>query len=364
MRRLYPPQHPSLCLADLTQAAQIQDLSQQVHALGYSHIPEARIEYALRSPAANGDITKAWELLALFDDSTNGVLRRYSPAVKLLGAENRQKSTCWIDSLLFCMFLKPTVFEALLYHEYTDEPRKRLVTVLRLYVNLLRSGRLITIDVTKHVQQAMAACGWNEAALVKQQDASEAFVFLTDKLDLPLLTLKTDLFHSGSEDNDDHKFITERLLDVAVPDDVPKDSVVSLEHCLEEYFNNKVEVKRGLRKQSTLKPAATNDNSGAIHIESVELSGDDSAPATPQMSRTPSMIPNRPAHVRGPSIFSERRVEILNGVEKDPEKTGSEPAQVQGRPRGGSVRKEVLMPAWQFLNLIRKPSTCSICQFE
>lgn len=290
------------------------------------------------------------------------MLRPFSPQQRITGADNRQKVTCWLDALLFAMFFKPTVFEALLYHEYTDDPRRRLVAVLRLWVNLLRSGKLITIDVTRHLQEAMCACGWNEAAMLKQQDASEAFVFLTDKLELPLLTLKTDLFHSGREDNDDHKFITERLLDVAIPDDAPKDGVVSLERCLEEYFNNKVEVKRDLRRQPTLKPGGTDESQSGIHVEYAEVSGEESNPSTPRMSREPSMQTGRPTFTRQrqPSIFSDRKVEIIDGLEKVGTDDTGKP---KLRPRGSSIRKEVLMPAWQFLNLIRE-SLCFLHIYE
>ena len=69
------------------------------------------------------------------------------------------------------------------------------------------------------MQAALAECGWSAAAEHEQQDTSEAFSFITGQLELPLLTLKMDLYHTGKEDpNDDHKFVNERLLEVAVLD--------------------------------------------------------------------------------------------------------------------------------------------------
>ena len=47
------------------------------------------------------------------------------------------------------MLVKADVFEALLYQEFHDEPRRKLVTLLRLWVNMLRAGKLITIDIVR-----------------------------------------------------------------------------------------------------------------------------------------------------------------------------------------------------------------------
>ena len=125
----------------------VQELSQRLAAQGVKDVPLQRIEYALRSKSVQGDLREAFKLLMLYEDSVAGVLRRYDPAIKMLGAENREKTTCYLDSLLFAMFAKPDVFEAILFNDFSDEPRKRLVTAVRLWVNLLRSGRLITTDI-------------------------------------------------------------------------------------------------------------------------------------------------------------------------------------------------------------------------
>lgn len=117
--------------------------------LGCENIPDSRVAYALRANAVDGDATKAIELLILFSDSISGVIRPFSPNTQMLGAENREKVTCFLDALLFAMFSKTTVFEAMIYHTFEDEARRKLVTILRLWVNMLRSGRLITIDIVR-----------------------------------------------------------------------------------------------------------------------------------------------------------------------------------------------------------------------
>lgn len=83
----------------------------------------------------------------LFEESVNGIVKDYDPDVRLLGAVNRDSVTCYLDALLFAMFARLGSFEAVLYNTFDDEPRKRLATILRLWVNMLRTGRLITIDI-------------------------------------------------------------------------------------------------------------------------------------------------------------------------------------------------------------------------
>lgn len=90
---------------------------------------------------------KAFDLLLLLEDSIEGIIRDYTPRMKLLGAENRQGVTCYLDALLFAMFARLDCFEAILYKVFSDEPRRKLVIILRLWVNMLRSGKLITTDV-------------------------------------------------------------------------------------------------------------------------------------------------------------------------------------------------------------------------
>lgn len=210
-----------------------------------------------------------------------------------------------------------------------------------------------TLAQTQQLQEALADCGWEDAAHLRQQDVSEAFGFITDQLKLPLLTLKTDIYHAGKEEaKDDHKFITERLLDVAIPEEVQNDAVVTLEACLEDYFNNRVEVKRELQRRLTRETGLTRSDStekvDSVRVETTEVLD---APETP--IKADSVIdttpPKRPdfLHTRATSIFSQRKV-YLDGKEPNAGETDSH----TGRPRGTSIKKEVSMPAWQFINLI------------
>lgn len=318
----------------------------------------AQLLWALRSNAANGDVDAAYDLLHAMSDASEGIVTSYDPRVRLLGAQNRQGVTCYLDATLFSMFSRLDSFEAMLYNSFEDLPRNKLGFLLRLWVNLLRNGKLITTDVTKVLQEALADCGWQEAAELHQQDASEAFTFITGVLDLPLLTLKMDIYHTGKEDtNDDHKFINERLLEVAIPPPEPTDQnkVITLEECLEDYFNNRIEVRRYMERRSTL---SSMRKTSAVHVETVEVDPDSSSPSTPVASPIglpPAYAPpERPVNrMRTPSIIQERYIPIRKESGSS-SLTGIEAKDFTGRLRAGSMRKEVMMPAWQFFSLIRK----------
>lgn len=122
---------------------------QQLTSLGITTLKEPQVEYALRSKASHGDSKKALELLIILEDSVEGVIRRCNPNVKLLGAENRQGNTCYLDATLFAMYAGLDSFEAMLYDNFADEPRRNLALLLRLWVNMLRAGKLITTDLVR-----------------------------------------------------------------------------------------------------------------------------------------------------------------------------------------------------------------------
>ncbi|KAI6854584.1 cysteine proteinase [Hortaea werneckii] len=343
---------------------------ERLRHFGYDFLVEANVEYALW--AYSGDAEAAFRYLVLLQDTVEGIVKPYDPDTKLQGAVNRDSVTCYLDALLFAMFARLDSFEAMLYDNFEDLPRRKLAGLLRIWVNMLRTGRLITTDITAYLQSALAECGWPEAAKLKQQDPSEAFTFITGQLELPLLTLKMDLYHTGKEDpQDDHKFVNERLLEVAIPDE-PADGAdaITLEDCLEHYFNNRIEVKRHLeaRRRNTLSKAEQAapsvpepEKESGMHVEVAEL---ESRPDTPivqtPVAETPAQTKNpveklRPGtgRKRADSIFSQRKVE-LTGIDPDKfQETTDDPTAIQdARGRKLSTRTEVLMPAWQFFKLL------------
>jgi len=156
-----------------------------------------------------------------------------------------------------------------------------------------------------------------------------------------------DVYHTGKEDADDHRIVRERLLEVAIPPPPEDGSEIKLEDCLEAYFNNKIEVKRHLQRRNTLQSLRSFDGK-VLHIETVELRSSSPSSATP-----PSFSPKRPIDTRrrADSIFSERRIEAGESAGK---KAHDDFSIGTRRPRAGTIRREVLMPAWQFFSLIRK----------
>ena len=321
----------------------------------------------------SGDADAAFQLLMLLEDTYEGIVKPYDPDTKLLGAVNKDRVTCYLDALLFAMFARLESFEAMLYENFADPKRKRLAGLLRLWLNLLRSGRLVTPDITGHLQKALAACGWEDAASNKQQDPSEAFTFITEQLELPMLTLKMDMYHTGKEEpHDDHKFVNERLLEVAIPDEPMEGrDVIMLEDCLELYFNNRIEVKRHLenqRRNTVESPQADGDElekECGSHIEVAEVSETPLAtPLATPLDTNPvgSASPLGPSknaisrlrpslgRKRQDSIFSQRR--IHNGVDPRKQSNGTKTSADEAASQQLSTRTEVLMPAWQFFRLL------------
>lgn len=333
----------------------MQAIRQQLLKSGIK-LEDPYLLYALRSKYAQGDVQRAKEFLVLLLESFEGIIKEYRPDIRLLGAKNRKGVTCWLDSLLFALFCRLGSFEAMLYNTFDDTARIKLAALLRLWVNMLRSGKLVTTDITALLQSAIAECGWEDAGKLCQHDVSEAFTFLSGVLELPFLTLKMDIYHTGAEDaKDDHKYVTERLLEVAIPSsETNYPETITLEDCLETYFNNRIEVKRYLERRPTLtsmKPYESDFKNNAIHVEAVEVGSiSDSTPSTPHSPMPPSRSTPPYLRHRAPSIVQRRFVPDNEGP-TDHEAPG--PGGPQNRPRKGSVRKEVMMPAWQFFSLIR-----------
>ncbi|KAM0287419.1 hypothetical protein ACHAQH_000369 [Verticillium albo-atrum] len=333
------------------------------HSISADHIRQV-----LHSHYAAGDVRKAAEFINMQSDASAGKIYPYNPNVQMLGAENREAVTCYLDSLLFSMFARMDAYEGMLKHEFTDEPRRKLVTLLRLWVNMLRSGKLIYTDMTKLIQDSLAECGWQDAKELEQQDTSEAFAFITETLQLPLLQLQVDLFHQGKNDDDDHKIVNERLLNLAVPPD-PEGKGLRLEDCLEEYFNTQVDVLRDSNqdeKRDARRPAASRLNTIRVvtHNEEIEspTNGVVASPVdmSPVLARR--MTDSADALINGETAESSRPVprhrstSVIQHVLVDgkgrPAETDNSTLLERARRKSSTVVKAVTIPAWQFFRLI------------
>jgi hypothetical protein len=143
--RCAPTHPPAAPAADAT--LQTQDIVKRLEALKITAFKESHIEYALRSSSARGNVDKAFDLLVLFHETVSGQLIKADPNIHMLGAENREMVTCYLDSLLFAMFARLDSFESVLSVEFPDVATNTLATILRFWVNMLRTGRLITTDI-------------------------------------------------------------------------------------------------------------------------------------------------------------------------------------------------------------------------
>ena len=131
----------------VTETKQVKYLAQRLARAGVTSFQEPDLRQVLNASCAKGDTEKAFDFLLLLKESEQGIIVDYDPNVKLLGAVNREGVSCYLDSVLFAMFARSGSFEAILYNNFEDEPRKRLVILLRVWVNMLRLGKLITVDI-------------------------------------------------------------------------------------------------------------------------------------------------------------------------------------------------------------------------
>jgi hypothetical protein len=165
-----------------------------------------------------------------------------------------------------------------------------------------------------------------------------------------------DLYYDSTKDSkDDHKVVQERLLDVAVPDEEPG-RVIKLEECLENYFNNTVQVKRDLKRSDTVSSvqshgSKSSEKEEALHIETRELTN--SNPGTPISPLTPSTPMSQKFRRNRTDSLIATRVKL----EQNERREGETSTDLDTKPilsRSAKESKEVTTSAWQFFSLMRK----------
>ncbi|KAJ4145438.1 hypothetical protein LMH87_004289 [Akanthomyces muscarius] len=370
--------------------AKVEEILRRLDELNITNVSSEHIRGMLGTRFGDGDAKDAAEFINIEQKSAAGTIVPYNPNVQMLGAENRGGVTCYLDALLFSMFCKLDAFEGMLKAEFpVGDPKAKLVNLLRVWVNLLRSGKLINVDLTRLIQEAMGDSGWPDARLLEQQDTSEAFAFLTETLQLPLLSLQVDLFHQGRKDKDDHKVVYERLLNLAVPEDADGKGI-RLEDCIEEYFNAQVDV---LRDSEEAKKSYSEDKGPdtptLVHRNTLRLVRDEDNGASTSLSASPSDLSplhqfpsqtsiasdfpalERPATSTGVSSDEVPKIEtptmpkrlslrhrsasviqrVVLDADGKPRITDAEDAR-KPRRKGSVVVKAVTIPAWQFFRLI------------
>ncbi|KAG0276418.1 hypothetical protein BGZ95_007567 [Linnemannia exigua] len=258
-------------------------------------------EYLLSSYQWNIDLTLQYcqDLL----QAVHGTLVPVQQDIVLGGAVNDQMTSCYIDALLFAMFARLSAFEGLLNVNLDAEsdsdseesgtgapdagPSKkdeerlhthRLQTWLRMFVNQLRSGRLIQAHVVKELRQHLYCCGWNcpgprdPPGSSRQEDSSELFMFLTEKLHLPYLPLEQRLLHGAKISVDDDKVITERMLQICIPTpDQPAASESSQGSKLGSTFSKLISSSKSTSSDSgSVTSSSTQNESSILEVLSLE----------------------------------------------------------------------------------------------
>lgn len=110
-------------------------------------------------------------------------------------------------------FLDPTLFP--ISESRLSTQSKRLQTELRKYVNALRGGNFIASHLTESLRYALQKSGWHASSFT-QEDVSELYIFIADQLNIPQLSLRSQLIHEGQFQNEDDKIIKERVLQLAL----------------------------------------------------------------------------------------------------------------------------------------------------
>ncbi|GAV28719.1 hypothetical protein PMKS-002193 [Pichia membranifaciens] len=213
----------------------------------------------------HANVLSGYKFFRLYQLSSEGKLitckgeyKNKHKEISLVGMDNYSNTTCYLDSLLVALFYSNTSFDFLL--DKTIDPNlspefqqqiERMKIVLRFIVNLLRAGELINSNIMYQLLVALDSLGCDIALSRRQQDSLQIFEFLAESLSLPLLTLKLDIIHTGKLNvNDDLRLIGERSLLISIPSSpASNDNPITLEECLNTYFNNSITVRRHIDQQ-------------------------------------------------------------------------------------------------------------------
>ncbi|KAI8082940.1 ubiquitin carboxyl-terminal hydrolase-domain-containing protein [Halteromyces radiatus] len=212
---------------------------------------------------ANWDMNQALKDIEDIQEASYGLLTSppTTTSLPLLGSENEQGTSCYLDALLFAMYIGLTSFDPMLLdqEEQLIHKKHHLQRTLRLFVNKLRSGQLVKKSTVAQVRRGLEQTGWYgqdpETHHWQQEDASELFLFLTSIFELPYLPFQLRLFHGANKDMDDDRIMTDRLLPLSLPTMEKDDDIIEplrLETILLDHFYNSVVtgVKRNVNMEN------------------------------------------------------------------------------------------------------------------
>lgn len=138
------------------------------------------------------DTKRALADLSDYEEASHGILIEPPPIKQvILGAENDGGTSCYIDALLFAMYISNTTFDPLLTYDIpNDETKVKLQTVMRLFINKMRKGHFISASYVHWFRKVLEEANWHgkdDDGHWAQEDTSELFMFITETFDLPYL---------------------------------------------------------------------------------------------------------------------------------------------------------------------------------
>ncbi|PIA15423.1 hypothetical protein COEREDRAFT_81976 [Coemansia reversa NRRL 1564] len=120
----------------------------------------------------------------------------------------------------------------------------------------------------EEVRSQLIRCGWQQEGgdAHAQHDASELYMFLAEKLQMPYLPLEMRIVHGADYDAADSRTVTHRMIELALPDEGERPLL--LQELLESYFfDNRIEsLERMLRDSNSTAqtPVAVHTNAWAM----------------------------------------------------------------------------------------------------
>jgi hypothetical protein len=174
----------------------------ELGSVGYEAIKRAH-----DSAISQGDAVKTAMLLAQQAHADAVVIRAPGSTANVVGAVNVDAVSCWLDSLLFAMYATMDSYDGLLMGDPSrSHAQRNVVRKMTLWVNMLRSGHLVTADVvswffchdelgtcrletdnmcflpqTSDLLDCLIETGWDQLRPPRrQQDPSEGFVHITE----------------------------------------------------------------------------------------------------------------------------------------------------------------------------------------
>ncbi|KAG2208664.1 hypothetical protein INT47_007762, partial [Mucor saturninus] len=233
------------------------------------------------------DFKKAMIDLIDYEEASHGILKEppTSSNIKLLGAENDGGTSCYIDALLFAMYISNTTFDPLLTYDIPvdNDSKIKLQTLMRLFVNKLRKGHFINADFVHWFRKVLQEADWvceDTAGHWTQGDSSELFMFITETFELPYLPFQVRLFHGANKDTSDDRVTTERTLSLSIPKAADNDEMnenIQLQDILVDCFYNSIitDVQRQVSyEHSILENVASSPSIGTVLQDTMKLEKD------------------------------------------------------------------------------------------